>query len=169
MPSAHTAHGFEATDDRLLIRRDPSHVAGALAVQREPFPLRRPRLEATIQIVQIAVCPRDRSVLHERIAQRFGQMMEQGLLQETEALLRRDPKPGRTARQGLGYREILQHLEHGVPLDACVQQIKIGTRQFAKRQRTWFRNLEECTSVVRLPDETEAELAERLLDRFNKP
>lgn len=107
--------------------------------------------------------------LVERTARRVDLMMDQGLLQETEALLRRDPKPGRTARQALGYREILQHLEHGVPLDACVQQIKIGTRQFAKRQRTWFRNLEECTSVVRLPDETEAELAERLLDRFNKP
>lgn len=104
--------------------------------------------------------------LVERTARRVDLMMEQGLLQETVALLQREPKPGRTARQALGYREILQHLEEGVPLDKCIQQIKIGTRQFAKRQRTWFRNLEECTSVTRHIDESGIQLADRLLDMF---
>ena len=106
--------------------------------------------------------------LVQRIHQRVDLMMQQGLLQETEALLKQDPAPGRTARQALGYREILQHLEDGEPLDACVQQIKIGTRQFAKRQRTWFRNLEECTSVKRQADESPEQLADRLLQTFGQ-
>ena len=107
--------------------------------------------------------------LVERIHHRVDMMMEQGLLQETQALLNHDPAPGRTARQALGYREILQHLEDGEPLEACVQQIKIGTRQFAKRQRTWFRNMEECLSVERKTDEHAEQLAERLLQMFRKP
>lgn len=106
--------------------------------------------------------------LVDRIHHRVDLMMEQGLLAETKALLASDPPPGRTARQALGYREILQHLEDGEPLDACVQQIKVGTRQFAKRQRTWFRNLEECTSVSRQADESAEQLAERLLQKFKK-
>lgn len=107
--------------------------------------------------------------LAARIDRRVDLMMEQGLLQETKALLKQTPVPGRTARQALGYREILRHLEDGEPLDACVQQIKTGTRQFAKRQRTWFRNLEECSSIPRHADESGEQLAARLLHTFRKP
>ena len=45
----------------------------------------------------------------------------------------------RTARQALGYREILAHVEDGAPLDQCVQGALRRTRQFARRQASWFR------------------------------
>ncbi len=51
-------------------------------------------------------------------------------------------RPGglsRTARQALGYREILAHLEDDVPLDRCVEEALRRTRQFARRQASWFR------------------------------
>ncbi|APZ94705.1 tRNA (adenosine(37)-N6)-dimethylallyltransferase MiaA [Fuerstiella marisgermanici] len=104
--------------------------------------------------------PRD--WLHERINRRVDLMMQQGLLKETQQLLAAEPPPGRTARQALGYREIISHLEDGVPLDDAVEQIKTGTRQFAKRQHTWFRNLEECSSVSITGSENPQELAVRL-------
>lgn len=90
-------------------------------------------------------------------------MMDQGLLDETRQLLAGDPPPGRTARQALGYRELIEHLTECVPLDAAVTQIKTGTRQFAKRQHTWFRNLEECQSVPITGTESPVVLAETLL------
>lgn len=101
--------------------------------------------------------------LHDRINRRVDIMMQQGLLQETRQLLQENPPLGRTARQGLGYREMIAHLENGRPLDECVKQIKTGTRQFAKRQHTWFRNLEECTSVEIQGTESAAMLASILL------
>ena len=104
-----------------------------------------------------------RAWLHERVNRRVDFMMDQGLLSETRQLLANDPPPGRTARQALGYRELIEHLEEGVPLDAAVNQIKTGTRQFAKRQHTWFRNLEECDSVPVTGSESPTDVAEILM------
>ena len=73
--------------------------------------------------------------------------MEDGWLQETRLLLRSEPAPGRTARQALGYQELIQHLEGKLTLENAVALMKISTRQFAKRQHTWFRNVEECTPL----------------------
>jgi tRNA dimethylallyltransferase len=103
-----------------------------------------------------------RAWLRDRIDRRVDQMMRDGLLQETERLLARRPAISRTARQALGYRELLEHLENGTPLDAAIDRIKAATRQFAKRQHTWFRNLEECHSIEMTGTETTSELCQRV-------
>jgi tRNA dimethylallyltransferase len=64
-------------------------------------------------------------------------MVEQGLVDEVDALRRTGM--ARTARQALGYREVLAHLEEGAPLDRCVEEAVRRTRAFARRQRMWFR------------------------------
>ena len=97
--------------------------------------------------------------LHDRINRRVDQMMQRGLLEEVGQLLQRVPAPGKTARQGLGYRELIDHLENKRSLRSAVEQIKIGTRQFAKRQCTWFRGLEECQSLTIDGTETPAQMA----------
>lgn len=104
--------------------------------------------------------PRD--WLYARINLRVDKMMRDGLLEETRELLARQPTPGRTARQALGYRELICHIVEGVPLDNTIEQIKTNTRQFAKRQHTWFRNLEECAAVDVDGTEEPAAVAERL-------
>lgn len=163
---AATADRLHPNDTRRIIRALEVHqLTGQPLSQQQnhnPVPLnQRP--------VAVVWLESDVDWLVKRIHHRVDMMMEQGLLKETQALLDHDPPLGRTARQALGYREILQHLEDGEPLEACVQQIKIGTRQFAKRQRTWFRNMEECLSVTRKTDESAEQLAERLLQMFRKP
>ena len=109
-----------------------------------------------------------RNWLHDRINRRVDLMLQQGLLAETQQLLSAEPPPGRTARQALGYRELIAHLEDRVPLSECVEHIRIGTRQFAKRQHTWFRNLEECTSVQIQGDESPSQLAEIVISARNQ-
>jgi len=47
----------------------------------------------------------------------------------------------------VGYREVLEHLSGNLDLIATIELVKLRTRQFAKRQRTWFRSLSECRSV----------------------
>ena len=105
----------------------------------------------------------NREWLRKRIGDRVDDMMRQGWLEETRMLLLRTPKPGRTAGQALGYRELSGHLEGQTTLEAAVEQIRTATRQFAKRQYTWFRNLEECTAVTVAGHETPEELANRVL------
>src|ERR1019366_10723132 len=65
--------------------------------------------------------------------------VDEGLLQEVEALAARPGGISRTARQALGYRELLAHVEEGVSLDACVEEAVRRTRSFARRQASWFR------------------------------
>jgi tRNA dimethylallyltransferase len=74
-----------------------------------------------------------------RIAARFAAMVEAGLVDEVRALASRPQGISRTARQALGYREVLAHVERGVPLEDCLEEARRRTRQFARRQASWFR------------------------------
>ena len=80
----------------------------------------------------------DRALLYRRIDERVDQMMALGLLEEVERL-RTGLAPGSTALQALGYKELVQALDGRVTLSEAVERIKTGTRNYAKRQLTWFR------------------------------
>ena len=71
-----------------------------------------------------------------RIAERVAAMVAGGLVEEVRALA---PSLGPTARQALGYKEILAHVEDGAPLEMCLAETVRRTRAFSRRQRSWFR------------------------------
>ena len=75
------------------------------------------------------------SVIEERVAS----WMKQGLLAEVEGLAVRPGGLSRTARQAIGYRELLGVVEQGADLDEAVDATVARTRVFARRQRAWFR------------------------------
>jgi tRNA dimethylallyltransferase len=105
-----------------------------------PFSAFGPGLEsypATRTALVGLACPPEEA--DRRIAARFGEMIARGLVQEVRTLAARPAGLSRTARQALGYREILAHVERGVPLDDCVAEAVVRTRQFARRQASWFR------------------------------
>jgi tRNA dimethylallyltransferase len=81
----------------------------------------------------------DPDELDRRIAARFDRLLEEGLLDEVRALAARPGGLSRTARQALGYRELLGHLEDGVPLADAVALAVQRTRSLARRQMAWFR------------------------------
>jgi tRNA dimethylallyltransferase len=85
--------------------------------------------------VGIALSPEE---VDRTIAERFASMIETGLVDEVRALVARPEGLSRTARQALGYREILAHVEDGEPLDRCVDAAVARTRRFARRQASWF-------------------------------
>jgi tRNA dimethylallyltransferase len=92
------------------------------------------------RVVQLAVCPLDRAILHERIARRFALMMEAGLLAEVRGLRQRaDLHAELPALRAVGYRQLWQHLEGECSLDEAVNNAVAATRQLAKRQLTWLR------------------------------
>jgi tRNA dimethylallyltransferase len=99
--------------------------------------------------------------IDRRIAERFSAMVEAGLVDEVRGLASRPQGISRTARQALGYREVLAHVEDGVPLDDCLEEAVRRTRQFARRQASWFRRDPRITWSA---DPAEAsELLERAL------
>jgi len=92
------------------------------------------------RVVQLAICPVERAILHQRIALRFAAMMEAGLLEEVRRLWRRpDLHAGLPAMRAVGYRQLWQHLEGECSLDDAVKNAIAATRQLAKRQLTWLR------------------------------
>lgn len=88
-----------------------------------------------------------REVLYERINRRVEAMFAAGLVDEVQNLLAAGRRFGRTAGQALGYHEVLAHLAGQRDLAATIELVQRRTRQFAKRQGTWFRSLAECQGV----------------------
>lgn len=86
----------------------------------------------------------DRDVLYERIDQRSDIMMAEGFLEEAEALWRAGIRDTQSV-QAIGYRELHLYLEGKLALEAAVDLIKKGTRNYAKRQMTYFRNKLDVT------------------------
>lgn len=88
-----------------------------------------------------------REQLVERMDRRVDAMFNAGLLAEAEALLGCPLPPGRTASQAVGYREVFAHLRGELGLEETIALVKLRTRQFAKRQMTWFRSMSEVRRI----------------------
>ena len=81
----------------------------------------------------------DRADLRARIDRRVDEMMERGLEEEVRGLLAGGLSPGCTAMQAIGYKELAAALAEGRPAAEGAEEIKLRSRQYAKRQLTWFR------------------------------
>lgn len=135
-----------ALDPVASTRMEPSNrrrVVRALEVtlgSGRPFSSFGPGLDAhpdvPYALVGLAV-PSDVGAI--RIADRFDRLLAAGFVDEVRALAGRPAGLSRTARQALGYRELLAHVEDDLPLDVAVERAVAATRRFARRQRAWFR------------------------------
>jgi tRNA dimethylallyltransferase len=88
-----------------------------------------------------------RPQLHLRIEERVQRMFDMGLVDEVRSLMDRFGQLSRTASQAVGYREVLAHLQGMSTLPRTIELVMRRTRQFARRQLTWFRGLEECRTI----------------------
>jgi tRNA dimethylallyltransferase len=98
--------------------------------------------------------------LHRRIDARVERMFQMGLVEEVRSLLDRFGHLSRTASQAVGYREVLEHLRGEYELPTTIERVKVATHQFARRQETWFRGIEECRTLPQsnaIPPEAIAE------------
>ena len=98
--------------------------------------------------VFIGINYRDRAKLYERIDKRVDLMLDKGLLKEAETYL---GNMGSTAVQAIGYKELKPYLSGEAELSQCVENLKRATRNYAKRQLTWFRRNQNINWIY--PDE----------------
>jgi tRNA dimethylallyltransferase len=111
--------------------------------------------------IKIALVPEDRSMLHQRIEQRFERMLHEGLIEEV-ARLRDEQGLDATlpSMRCVGYRQALQHLNGDITREELVMQGVAATRQLAKRQLTWLRAMEDVTVFDCLADDVAARVLE---------
>jgi tRNA dimethylallyltransferase len=89
-------------------------------------------------ISQVGV-PYEPSLHDERVTRRFGELLEEGFLDEVRNLAAEPAGLSRTARQAIGYRELLDHVENGARFDQAVDRALQRTKVFARRQWSWFK------------------------------
>lgn len=111
----------------------------------------------------------EREKLYERIDKRVDIMMEEGLLEEVKKLKESGLDKSYVSMQGIGYRQMLDHLDGSMPLGETVELIKRESRRYAKRQLTWFRRQDFVTWVNRSEfNDDESAMLEFMISRINK-
>jgi tRNA dimethylallyltransferase len=134
-----TAATVHPNDVRRVVRALEVHeVTGVPASElRREWESARPRYDTRLVGIR-----RDRQDLYDRITSRVDLMVRTGLVEEVRGLLERPGGLGPVARQALGYKEIADHLEGGSTLEEAVVLLKRRTKNFARRQLTWFKHFE---------------------------
>ena len=95
-----------------------------------------------------AIHPDDRDLLYQKIADRFQQMLSDGLVEEVDSLFQRgDLNERLPSIKSVGYRQVWQHLAGELSYDEMVEKSIIATRQLAKRQLTWLRSWDNLRSL----------------------
>ena len=111
----------------------------------------------------------DRQVLYDRIDSRIDQMLEEGLVEEVEALRQKGYTKDMVSMQGLGYKEILSYLEGEISLEEAIYMLKRDTRHFAKRQLTWFRRESDVIWIDKKDyDREEDKILEAMLQKIKE-
>jgi tRNA dimethylallyltransferase len=109
-----------------------------------------------------------RTALYARIDQRVRDMFAGGLVEEV-IRLRQLPQPlSKEARQALGYKEVLERLAAGTHPCGALEQVQTRSRNFAKRQLTWFRHLPQCMCVPIAATEGMAEITRRVRQAWER-
>ena len=144
-------------------RKNQRRVIRAIEVIRltgKKFSVQRASWESASRITHHAsriVClTRSPNDLRHRINQRVDEMFSRGLVKETRHLLKHGLAENRTAMQAIGYRQVVEYLRGERDLAETMELVKTRTRQFAKRQLTWFRRHGNCQWLELKPDETVA-------------
>jgi tRNA dimethylallyltransferase len=131
--------------------------------------LDRAQSELPYRVLQLALIPSDRAVLHQRIAARFDAMLAEGLLDEVETLRRAYAlKPDLPAMRAVGYRQAWAYLDGDIDMKALREQGIAATRQLAKRQLTWLRSWTDAVALDSLAEDVDAQ-ATALVARHLRP
>lgn len=120
--------------------------------------LDQPQMALPYRVLQLALIPSDRAVLHQRIATRFEAMLAEGLIDEMQKLRR---MPGLSAdlpaMRAVGYRQAWAYLDGDIDLKGLREQGLAATRQLAKRQLTWLRSWPDAVTLDSLASDLETQ------------
>lgn len=108
----------------------------------------------------------NRNKLYERINKRVDLMIEEGLIEEVKKLKDMSCTSDMQSMKGIGYKEILYHLEGRMALDEAIEAIKKGSRNYAKRQLTWFRKDKRVIWIDKDNYDNDIEVSRDIIKKF---
>jgi len=124
---------------------------------------RRQSAALPFRLIELALIPSDRSALHRRIEERFDSMLEQGLIEELQALRKRYPlSSSLPSMRCVGYRQTWQFLDGEISREQLRDRGIFATRQLAKRQLTWLRGMHGSTTIDSLASDVVAKVDDLL-------
>ena len=117
-----------------------------IEITGKPFTANLPREDSTKypQALQFGLSM-ERELLDPRVELRVDRMFQQGLVNEVEELITKGLLEGKTARAALGYAQVISALAGEITMDEAISQTKLATRQYIRRQETWFRRDQRIT------------------------
>jgi tRNA dimethylallyltransferase len=134
---------IDKANSRRLIR-----ALEVIKITGKPFTANLPREESSrYPFAQQFGLVMDRDTLSERISTRVDRMWEQGLVEEAQGLLQAGIMQGTTAQRALGYAQVIAQIEGKVSQDEAQEETKRATRQYARRQETWFSRDDRITWI----------------------
>jgi len=151
-----------------LAPNDSQRVGRALEIFRltgQPMSAQLDKVQTALpyRVLQLALIPSDRAVLHQRIAARFDAMLAEGLLDEVESLRQHYVlNADLPAMRAVGYRQSWAYLDGETNLNSLREQGIAATRQLAKRQLTWLRSWPDAVVLDALADDLDAQAIERV-------
>ncbi len=157
-----------------LAPNDAQRIGRALEIFRlsgQPMSLQLAQASSRLpyDVLQLALIPSDRSVLHRRIAERFDAMLADGLLDEVTRLRAQHAlNPDLPAMRAVGYRQAWAYLEGAIDETALREQGIAATRQLAKRQLTWLRSWPDAVTLDCLADDLTQQAVLRVRDFLNR-
>jgi tRNA dimethylallyltransferase len=153
-------------------KRNPRRVIRAVEVIRltgKPFSkVHSPQPTAHSPQSQFFCLTRATDDLRQRINARVDAMFARGLVDETRELLKRGLAENKTAMQAIGYRQVVEHLRGERSLAETIELVKIRTRQFAKRQLTWFRRQLDPEWIELKPEESPGNVGQKICAAFSR-
>jgi tRNA dimethylallyltransferase len=151
-----------------LAPNDSQRIGRALEILQltgKPMSALLDRAQAALpyRVLQLALIPSDRAVLHQRIAARFDAMLAEGLIEEVQTLRRTYVlTAGMPSMRAVGYRQAWSYLDGAIDLDAMRERGIAATRQLAKRQLTWLRSWPDVQALDCLADDLETQARTRV-------
>jgi tRNA dimethylallyltransferase len=149
-------------------RKNPRRIIRAVEVIRltgKPFSeVQSPKSKVQGQKPEFFCFTRSSNDLRKRVDARVDAMFARGLVDETRELLKRGLEQNKTAMQAIGYRQVVEHLRGDRSLKETIELVKVRTRQFAKRQLTWFRCQLDLEWIELKPDESLEKIAQKICD-----
>jgi tRNA dimethylallyltransferase len=149
-------------------KKNPRRIIRAVEVIRltgKPFSeVQSPKSKVQGQKPEFFCFTRSSDDLRKRVGARVDAMFARGLVDETRELLERGLEQNKTAMQAIGYRQVVEHLRGDRSLKETVELVKVRTRQFAKRQLTWFRRQLDPEWIELKPDESLEKIAQKICD-----
>jgi tRNA dimethylallyltransferase len=170
----HELHERDPAAYAQIDKQNPRRVIRALEVIRlsgKKFSEQRAewKAESRKQKAEKKIClTRQPADLHARINARVDTMFARELVDETLELLKHGLEHNKTAMQAIGYRQVVGHLRGERSLAETIELVKSRTRQFAKRQLTWFRRHGNCEWIELTPQESPEKITEKICGLIQK-